>query len=281
MDDCSLENSHSLKTTVNSELRELLKSYLERHPKLTMNALSQRAGVAGTTLRRLLQEENRSEVAPHTVLQLVSYIYKERKISKLLEVCTGEIGELLKRSFDQFIFDAEKSDHKLNTDHNELFKDETMYVIYKLAANKFGTSRVEVEAVVGSMGMKKLEKLLSLETLTEDQNGRIHAVEKNFSVDLKLAHQLTHVLLDFYKPEKVADGLNLFYSLSEGLNAEGIKKVKEIEKEAVLKVFEVMNNENYQGLIPYFSIVLSDVMGKSDSACNLNDFEDQNRRVVQ
>lgn len=281
MDDCSLENSHSQKPTVNSELRELLKSYLEKHPKLTMNALSQRAGVPGTTLRRLLQEENRNEVAPHTVLQLVSYLYKERRISKLLDICSGEIGELLKRSFDQFVFDAEKSDHKLNADHNELFKDETMYVIYKLAANKFGTSRVEVEAVVGSMGMRKLEKLVALKVLNEEQDGRIHAVEKNFSVDLKLAHQLSHVLVDFYKPEKVADGLNLFYSLSEGLNAEGIKRVKEIEKEAVLKVFEVMNNENYQGLIPYFSIVLSDVMGKSDLVASLNGSEDQNRRVIQ
>lgn len=281
MDDCSLENSHSQKPTVNSELRELLKSYLEKHPKLTMNALSQRAGVPGTTLRRLLQEENRNEVAPHTVLQLVSYLYKERRISKLLDICSGEIGELLKRSFDQFVFDAEKSDHKLNADHNELFKDETMYVIYKLAANKFGTSRVEVEAVVGSMGMRKLEKLVALKVLNEEQDGRIHAVEKNFSVDLKLAHQLSHVLVDFYKPEKVADGLNLFYSLSEGLNAEGIKRVKEIEKEAVLKIFEVMNNENYQGLIPYFSIVLSDVMGKSDLVASLNGSEDQNRRLIQ
>lgn len=258
--------------TVNSELRELLQAYLEKHPKLTVNALAQRAGVPGTTLRRLIQDENKSEVAPHTVLQLVSYLYKEKRISKILEVCPGEIGELLRKSFDQFIF-SEKSEHKLNADHNELFKDETNYVIYKLAANKFGTSRGEIEAVVGLMGMRKLENLLKLEVLKEESDGRIHAIEKNFSVDLKLAHQLTHTLVDFYKPERVQDGFNLFYSLSEGLNEEGIKKVKEIEKDAVKKVFEVMNSEQYQGLIPYFSIVMSDIIG------NMNEGSD--RRMVQ
>lgn len=267
-----VQNENTKIQTVNSELRELLKAYLEKHPKLTANALAQRAGVPGTTLRRLIQDENKSEVAPHTVLQLVSYLYKEKRISKILEVCPGAIGELLRKSFDQFIF-SEKSDHKLNADHNELFKDETNYIIYKLAANKFGTSRCEIEAVVGLMGMRKLDSLLKLEVLKEESDGRIYAQEKNFSVDLKLAHQLTHTLVDFYKPERVQDGFNLFYSLSEGLSEEGIKKVKEIEKDAVKKVFEVMNNEQYQGLIPYFSIFLSDIIG--------NMHEGSDRRMVQ
>ncbi len=261
------------KTTVNSELRDLIRGYLATHSSLTVNALATRSGIPGTTLRRLLQDENRSEVAPHTVLQIVSYVYKEKRISKLLEVCDGEIGVLLKKSFDQFIFDSKISNHELNIDHNELFKDETQYVIYKLAANKFGSSRVEIESAVGALGLRKLEKLIASEILFEDEAGRIHAKQKNFSVDLKLAHKLTHTLVDFYKPEKIADGLNLFYSLSEGLNEEGIKKVKEIEKDAVKKIFETMNNELYQGLIPYFSIVLSDVMGDS--------IKENDRRVLQ
>lgn len=257
-----LENSKN--QTVNSELGELIRAYLEKHPKLTINALAQRAGVPGTTLRRLIHDENKSEVAPHTVLQLVSYLYKEKRISKILECVTGEIGELLRRSFDQFIF-SEKVEHKLSSDHNEIFKDELNYIIYKLAANKFGTSRKELEPIIGFVGVKKLEVLLASGVVREETDGRIHAIEKNFSLDLKLAHQLSHALIDFYKPEKVQDGHNLFYSLSEGLNEDGIKKVKEIEKEAVKKVFEVMNNEKYQGLIPYFSIVLSDTIGCVES----------------
>ena len=82
-----------------------------------------------------------------------------------------------------------------------------------------------------------------------------------FSVDLALAHELSHALIDLYKPCDVKHGMNLFYSLSEGMNEEVIKKIKEIEKEAVKKIYDLMNTEELQGKIPYFAIVLSDVMG--------------------
>jgi hypothetical protein len=94
-----------------------------------------------------------------------------------------------------------------------------------------------------------------------EDSDRLHAKEKNFSVDLALAHQLTHSLLDFYKPRDVAQGFNLFYSLSEGMNEEGIKQIKEIEKAAVKKIFDLMNDKNLQGNIPYYAVVLSDVLG--------------------
>ncbi len=267
------------KSSVNKELRSLINDYLKRHPSLTLNALATRSGIPGTTLRRLVQDENRSEVAAHTVLQLVSYVYKEKRISHLLNMCEGEIGSLLKKCYDQFIFsEEEKVEHKLNIEHNELFKDETNYIIYKLAANKFGTSRVELEKAVGMIGLRKLDQLIKNNVLVEESDGRIHAIEKNFSVDLELAHKLTHVLVDFYKPNEVDKGYNLFYSLSEGLNDEGIKKVKEIEKEAVKKVFEVMNSDQYMGLIPYFSIFMSDVLGSYEAKL---DEKLRDQRVVQ
>ena len=84
------EAQHS-STSLNLELQELIQSYLHQHSNLTLNALANRSGVAGTTLRRLSQGESKGEVSPHVVLQLVAYIYKERRISKLLETCRGAI----------------------------------------------------------------------------------------------------------------------------------------------------------------------------------------------
>ena len=77
----------------------------------------------------------------------------------------------------------------------------------------------------------------------------------------KVIGTYTNALVDQYKPTEVEKGYNLFYSLSEGLNEVGIKEVKKIELEAVKKVFEVMNNKEFIGSIPYFSIFMSDVLG--------------------
>lgn len=247
-------------TTVNEQLRAMTEGFLANHPSLTVNALATRSGIAATTLRRLLQEETKSEIAPHSVLALVSYILREKKISKLLTLIDGPVGELLRKSFDQFVFE-EKVDHKLDHDLNEVFKDKLNYLIYKLAANQCGTTIDEVKNNFGLFGLQKLEELMAHGFIVVDKNNVLHAKEKNFSVDLKRAHELTHALVDQYKPTDVSKGYSIFYSLSEGLTEEGVKEVKKIELDAVKKVFEVMNNKEFIGSIPYFSIFLSDVIG--------------------
>lgn len=254
--------TESSKNSVNSDLRRMTEAYLATHPTLTLNALAQRSGIPATTMRRLMQEEQRSELAPHTVLSLVSYLLKEKKISKLLTMVTGPVAELLNKCFDQFIFDEKSSAHEQSSELNSLFRDKTTYLVYKLAANVCGTTMEEVKDAFGLMGLKKLNALMEKNWIKADGvNGSLHAVQKNFTVDLELAHELSHSLLDLYKPCDVKAGHNLFYSLSEGMSAEGIKKIKEIEKEAVKKIFDLMNNETMQGDIPYFALIVSDVMG--------------------
>lgn len=235
--------------------------YLEKHPGLTLNALAQRSGVAATTMRRLMQEEGRSELAPHTVLALVSYLLKEKKISKLLKMTQGPVAELLNKCFDKFIFDEEASNHEMDNDLNSIFQDRFCYLIYKMAANNCGTTIEEIKNAFGLLGLKKLNDLMAKSWILSAEDGRLHAKQKNFSVDLTLAHELTHSLLDLYKPCDVKSGLNLFYSLSEGMNEEGIKKIKEVEKEAVKKIYDLMNTKEMQGKIPYFTLMVSDVMG--------------------
>jgi hypothetical protein len=263
MNESQTESHHvSQFSSVNLQLRSMTSEYLNKHPGLTLNALAQRSGVAATTMRRLMQEDQRSELAPHSVLALVSYLQKEKKISKILTIMDGPVADLLRKCFDQFIFDEKASDHELSEDLNTLFQDKMNYLIYKLAANKCGTSVEEIKNAYGLMGLKKLNAMIEKNWIMGSEDSeKLHARQKNFSVDLALAHELSHSLIDQYKPCDVKSGLNLFYSLSEGMSEEGIKKIKEIEKEAVKKIFDLMNTENLQGDIPYFAMVVSDVMG--------------------
>ncbi len=215
-----------------------------------------------------MQEEGRTELAPHSVLALVSYLLKEKKISKILKTIQGPVADLLNKCFDQFIFDEKSSSHELNADLNTVFRDKNCYLIYKMAANIQGTSIDDIKNAFGLLGLTKLNEMIEKGWIISDENGKLHAKEKNFSVDLALAHQLSHALLDLYKPSELKAGYNLFYSLSEGMSNEGIQKIKEIEKEAVKKIYEIMCTKNLQGDIPYFALIVSDVMGMSPIARN-------------
>ena len=258
--------SQNEKLSVNSQLRQLTNTYLDKHPGLTLNSLSSRCGVPATTMRRLMKsstETDTSELAPHAVLSLASYLFKEKKISTLLKKIDGAVAELLIRCFDQFIFSEENSSHKIESELNTLLRDKTTYLIYKLAANRCGTSMDLIKNIFGLSGLKKMSELIDKKWIVADtHNAEIfHAREKNFTLDLKLAHELSYSLVDFYKPQDVESGLNLFYSLSEGMNENGILKIKEIEKEAVKKIFETMSDKQYIGTIPYYALIISDILG--------------------
>lgn len=268
MDNIQNEKNHH-ENSLNDELRMMVNSYLDQHPHLSLNALAQRSGVPATSMRRLMQGENKSEMAPHSVLSLVSYLLKEKKISRLLKIVTGPVAELLNKCFDQFIFDEESSPHKLDQDLNHVLRDKNSYLIYKLAANHCGTTIDEVKEALGTHGLKKLDELIATQWIIPDESGiRLHAKEKNFSLNLSLAHQLSHALLDQYKVSDIELGHNLFYSLSEGLTESAIKKIKDIEKDAVKKIHAVMNEQNNFGTIPYFAIILSEVIGPTPRPTN-------------
>jgi len=271
--------------TLNDALREMVKTYMKQFPSLTLNAFSKRTNVPGTTLRRLLKDDGNSknqECAPHIVLNLCSYIFKEKRISHLLECVPGIVGDYLRKNFDQFIFSKESSDHLLNLNLESVLKDEVNYILYKLGANKCGTTRDEIQQVLGSIGINRLEKFLIQGLFIEDhQTQTFHSVEKNFSLSLPLAKKHAHSLLDFYKETEVAQGLNLFYSLSEGLTLEGIKKVKEIEKEAVKKIHEVMGQGIYHGTIPYYALVLSETFLPQLNKNSVREFPNYPQGVLQ
>ncbi|OFZ51346.1 MAG: hypothetical protein A2381_06265 [Bdellovibrionales bacterium RIFOXYB1_FULL_37_110] len=243
--------------TLCEQLKDIVAMYFERFPKMSINGLAQKSKVGATTIRRILNNDLKGAPAPHTVLSIVSTIYKERELSKLLSKVEGPIGEMLRECYSLFV--KEKLDHKYDVDLNDILSDRVNYLIYKLAANKKGTTKIKIVELFGLLGEKRLNSLLNLGLILEKDEA-IHAKDKNFSLDIKIAKKLLPELIDFYKPEEVAKGKNLFYSLSESLNEDGIKKIKEIQKEAVKKIYEAMNCPFYEGDIPYFTLNMSDTL---------------------
>jgi hypothetical protein len=252
-----LKNQHSFET-VGDQLRSILDEYFKNFPKVSVAALAKRSQVSATTLRRILLSEKPFTPSPHIVLNLLSYLKKEKNLSKLLDLVDGPAGELLQSCFSKFIF--EDTPHIYDYDLNQVLSDKTNYLIYKLAANKTGTHRTVIQQMLGDRGIKKLEKLLEKGVVYTDNDHKIHAQEKNFSLDLELMADHLPELVKFFKPEEVNLGKNVCYSISESLNQDAIDQILKIQTEAVKKIHQIMQDEQNHGIYPYFSINLSDTL---------------------
>lgn len=233
-------------------LRELVQGFLARNSRLTLQALASRAQVPVTSLRRLMQEEAKTEVAPHTALNLCAYILREKRVGKLLELVDPVLADFLRKHFGAFVFDGAE-ERKFDLDLNEVLKDRMSYFIYKLAANRAGTTWVEVTELFGTTGKRKAEDLAKLGLLI-DNEGHLSARDKDFSLDLQVAASHLPELVKFYRPETIGRGLNLMYSLSESLNEDAIKRIKDVQREAVKQTHAIMQATDSQGDIPYFTL---------------------------
>lgn len=244
---------HSPSTPL-SALRGLVQDYLQRHPRMTVQALAQRSQVPVTSLRRLLVEESKSEVAPHTALNLCAYIQREKRVGVLLKQLPSELAQFLEKHFGAFIFEGAE-ERVFSVDLNEVLKDRMNYFIYKLAANHLGTSWIEVGELFGAVGRRKTEELLAQSILVLDGE-RIKAIHQDFSLDLPTAAGHLPELVKFYRPEAVGAGQNLMYSLSESLTETAIQEIKDIQRAAAKATHAVMTKTENHGAIPYFTLNL-------------------------
>lgn len=235
-------------------LKSLVSEFLARHPRLTIQALATRANVPVTSLRRILQDGTKSEVAPHTALNLCAYIIREKNIEKLLEQLPKVLADNLAKHFGSFVFN-QHTERTYALDLNQILQDRTNYFIYKLAANRGGTTLMEIVELLGSRGKSHAQNLIDLEIL-KIEDDRLFARDPDFSLDLNVASSHLPELVKFYKPDCISHGLNLMYSLSEALNESAVKKIKDIQREAVKATHAIMQDPTSFGDIPYFTLNL-------------------------
>jgi hypothetical protein len=86
-----------------SQLHQLINSNLEKFPLVSLNGLATRSNIPVSTLRRISLGKKKSDIAPHTVLNLTSYLLKEKNLTELLKkvdpVIKGYLEKILDSSF--------------------------------------------------------------------------------------------------------------------------------------------------------------------------------------
>jgi hypothetical protein len=240
-----------------NSLQLMINSYMSRNPQLTLNALAQRSNIPITSLRRLVGGGQKSEIAPHSVLNLVSYILRERNISKLIAKLDLSIASFLKRHFGNFIFVSETKNNEC--DFELELRDQTKFLIFKMAQNHNGVELETLTENFGILGTKKIEEMIS-DGLLISEGQRLHAVDKNYQVDSQLVADHLPALVQFYKPELAKEGMNYFVQLNESLNPEAIEKITEIQRRSLTEIQSIISNVESLGEIPYFYLNLSETM---------------------
>jgi hypothetical protein len=235
------------------ELKDLIGGYLLNHPHMSLNAFSKRCSVATSTLRRILHLETKQSPNPSTVLSIVSTIKKERRIQQLLSMFTGEIQASLARSYSfvgQYAYRPELS---------EILVHRESYIIYKLAANRVGTTKDELIGLLGRTAEEKIEELLSLELIYEFQ-GRLHAKEKNFILSEDVSKKHVSELLRFTSFGSDHTDKSIFKNLSESIDEETYEKIWALQKETNEKICSLIQDKKHTGPIPFFFTCVLDTM---------------------
>jgi hypothetical protein len=122
-----------------------------------------------------------------------------------------------------------------------------------MASHRSGTNLYEIDEIYGERGLVKLENMIEGGLLYKSDD-RVFAKNSNFSIDLELLGKHLPHLMEFYRPDKLNEGKNLCYLLSESLTLEGIQKIKSIQEEAAEKVYEVMKSPDFNGPHHFMSI---------------------------
>ncbi|MFN8369751.1 MAG: hypothetical protein U0T83_03895 [Bacteriovoracaceae bacterium] len=242
--------------TINTQLKVLIECYLQKHPHISLFALSKKMSIGDATLRRVMNGSLKSEPEPNTVLNIVSILYREKNIKKLTKIINDPIKSYLESAFSHFIIEDHFSNDEVAylPELNQILKDFDYYLIYKLAANKPGTDRIKINELLGHWGNKKVNELIQFGYIQENHLGELHACNKVFAIDPAIALMHASELIRFFKLSQVDLGRNLFFSLSESLNEAGIATIKKIQKEALNQIHNIMKNASYQGEIPYFCL---------------------------
>lgn len=248
-------------TTLCGQLQGIIEDYFTKYPNMSVNSLATKSGVGASTLRRILNNGLKGDPAPHTVLNIASAVTKEKRLSVLVTMFDGPLGELLRETFSPYV--EMKLGHELDHELNSELRDFTKYMIYKCAANRAGVRSSWVIDHYGKAGLAKMKELVDRGFLTGGPEV-YHAKQKNFSLDLDIATSHLPEMVRYYKPEELEKGRNLYYTLSESLNDEAIKTIKKIQIDAIQKIFDVMSDKKSAGEHHYMSVNIMDTLNSSD-----------------
>jgi len=263
-----IENEPSLSSQVNpiaEHLSQILKSYLSERPNLSLNGLSKRCKVSEPTLRRILKGQVKTLPNYSTILDILTVISGEKSVTSLLGLYPGPAADFIRERLPHLQECGVDYDPQLNDE----LKNPAKYIIYKLASNSSGVTEQTVSELFGAQGAGFLEELINKKFI-ERLDGRIVTLSKNFATSHLSTLTNFKTVADFIKVRPPAAELNLspvIANYSDSVSLEAYKKIVLVQKKALEKIRQLMQDNASVGDVPIF------VLSAIDTLSNQTAFE--------
>lgn len=259
--------SENSKTTQRNEFYPLyaeLRSYVESYSG-GLAALAAKVSISKPTLWRWVNFKNTKAPNPYHVLSLMKYVTKKENIVDIVSSSSEEISQYLKKSFAG---DFERPiPSEVIHEINDLLEDFYCYLIYLVTNTEKLMTRSEVKKIVGIYSLEQLELSIEDDDLTDDlliRLGHVADVKidklinnnilkeegdylKSLCLNPKLKISITkkHLpkLYKFFKEKNLHSGTNLMYAYQESIPRETIKKIVNIQYEAFMECYKLMESE--------------------------------------
>ncbi len=232
--------------TLLADLQAAVASYLESHKNLSIQSVSNKTGVSYSTIRRILQNEA-NDVRDETILALILVVMQQPQRLLFLQQYYPALGALLK--------EAQSGDHA-SMDHERLrlyrYKDPHNYIL-KLALTLQGTTRRDIERLLGERGSTALDEMLENRFLIEDKEGRIlHPAHGSLIMNADdILHQIKKDA-DYFDKSLIGSPFARMAHLSASLSPEAYEELMQLVTDFLKRSDQLKESQAKQGSVPVF-----------------------------
>lgn len=237
--------------------RDCILELKERYPNYSSSQIAQEVGISQPTFNRI--ENGQGNPTFVTISKLLSATGKYHKIADVINMVYPNISEKI-----QLDYSHNEETPIMGGDFAKFFSISDYRNIILLASTRSGTTRNEIRSEYGIQGINKLDKLLTLNILTEVR-GIIKANEEKISFDQQILKECTlDCINENYDAEKFGSNQNWLSFQTESVNKEKamtliIKKLQKTYKE--IKE-EILYSPEYFGNDKIFISMVADSLLK-------------------
>lgn len=229
-----------------SFLREKITAWTEASRRHTLLHLSERSRLGYSTIRRLASGDGEANL--QSLLQLASVIMNPDETRQAIEDYFPDARIGLERPFR--FYPNEKAD--------PITSREALLLVALVCPDE-GIAYSELEAIVGSRGLRSLASLIDAEIICRQGDRLKLASHYFFDPNPERVLRWIEYVLELFDRER-ADQLGNFSSLRiEGLNEKGVEKIQAILSEAEASIHEVLEDKASRGNQSVATVLVSTV----------------------
>lgn len=218
----------SSKNELLEELIRKIENYLQKNYVGSLSSLARDSGIPYRTLRRISQGENVPDLS--SVMALLNVISSQEEAQRFLAKHFPNTFQIFQSTF--FQNPVPESSSILPCDDNLSFE------MMRMVATKKDCTKDDMRKSFGDYGMQQLEKIISAGYITEN-DGVLTFLGLEMSSNVQICLQNIRLLAQLFPQENLSTSKALLGSLSNTIDQEGLKKIKQYSVEFQQKIKKI------------------------------------------